>query len=60
VLALPGWASGNPLAFDLLDHGSTDHRRVWAFERNPRVLQHDFPEIGATPFEPFRTQPVTW
>ena len=29
-------------------------------DRDPRILPHDFPEIGATPFTPFRTGPVSW
>lgn len=60
VIALPDWSSGHALALDVLDHGSTGHRRVWAFDRDPRVLPHDFPQIGATPFVPFRDQPVSW
>jgi hypothetical protein len=30
---------------------------VWAFDRDPRIIPHDFPEIGATPFVPFLQAP---
>jgi parallel beta-helix repeat protein len=57
VRALPGWTSGNPVAVDITNAGSPGHRRVWAFDRDPRIIPHDFPEIGATPFVPFLQAP---
>ncbi len=58
VFALPTWQSGNALAIDVIDDGSGVSRRVWGFDRDPRATPHDFVEIGATPFVPFRDHPV--
>jgi parallel beta-helix repeat protein len=58
VLAQPGWSFGGEVAIDVTDDGSSGHRRVWAFDRDPRVSPHDFPQLGATPFKPFLTAPV--
>jgi hypothetical protein len=58
LLAQPGWSFGGAIAIDVADDGSAGHRRVWAFDRDPRVSPHDFPQLGATPFKPFLTSPV--
>jgi hypothetical protein len=58
IRTLPGWVPGNPAAIDISNNGSTGHRRVWGFDRDPRTSVHDFPEIGPTPFVPFLTAPV--
>ena len=58
IRALPGWAEGNAMAFHVDNGGGVEHRRVWGFDRDPRTTSHDFPEIGPTPFIPFRTRPV--
>lgn len=58
VLSMPGWIPGNALAIDVLDAGSLVSRRVWGFDRDPRASPHDFPELGATPFVPFRDHPI--
>ena len=58
VMAQPGWSPGGVVALDIADDGSAGHRRVWAFDRNPRVSPHDFPRIGATPSTPFLTAPA--
>jgi len=58
VLAQAGWSWGGSVAVDVADDGSVGNRRVWAFDRDPRVSPHDFPELGATPFKPFLTSPV--
>ena len=59
IRSLPGWIPGNPAAIDIPNNTSTGHRRVWAFDRDPRTSVHDYPEIGPTPFVPFLTAPAS-
>ncbi len=58
ISAQPGWIPGNALALHLRNVSGSEHRRIWAFDRDPRVSEHDFPEIGATPFLPIQNGPL--